>query len=157
MDLDVAVKKLVDLSAVKIKDLKTRRMFLLVDGERTLREIFEFCKFDLAQGCEMATSLLESSYISLGGSSPAPPGTSKLAVPQTVEGFTFMEEDIDLLISELGKYIGPISSLLVQKTVKPGQVFSSPDKGKLFDSYASKIEDPVKRKQFLSDIHADFK
>jgi len=154
MDLDATVVKLVDLAAVKIKDLKTRRIFIMADGKRSLRNIFTLSKFAEQEGIEMARALIDGGYINLGGSATAP--TVSTATTPGKNEFTFTEEDIEFLADEMGKYIGPFSTVLVRKTVKAGQSFSPKAMDELFERLALKIENKERRSQFLVEIRADF-
>jgi hypothetical protein len=153
MNLNATVVKLVDLAAVKTKDLKVRRIFILADGKRSLRDILKFANFDEQQGMEMAQVLIDAGYVELGS---APTTSTPVAGNQSRNGFIFTEEDIEFLKEEMGKYIGPFSSVLIQKKVRVGQSFSSEEINALFESLALKIEDIDQRRQFLTEIRADF-
>ena len=150
MDLDAKVIKLVDLSAVKIKDLKIRRIFIFANGERSLREIFESVKFEEEQGIEMARRLIEEGCITLDSDAIVTP----TPVNHSGDSLTFTVEHIELLVEKMGAHIGPIASILVQRAVSVGQKVSQDELSGILENFASKIEDPDKREEFLADIRA---
>lgn len=151
MDIDSAVKKLVGMSELKVKDAKARRLFIVSDGTKTFRQLFDLCKFDEAEGVALAQLLLAKGYLSAGNSS-----AMSASAPASGDGLVFTEEYIEVLIAEMATYVGPISAILVKRMVSLGQTVSPAELEKVFVSLADKIEDIGKRAEFLITIRADF-
>ncbi|MGL1931683.1 MAG: hypothetical protein OCC45_07965 [Desulfotalea sp.] len=153
MDIDSAVRKLVGISELKIKDAKLRRLFIVANGDKTFRQLFDLCRFDEAEGTSLAQELLDGGYLASMGSSSTVASSTASA---DGKGIVFTAEDIEVLVAEMATYVGPIAKTLVQQLVSPNQVVSSTDLEKIFDSLGNTIEDAEKRVEFLATIRADF-
>jgi len=78
-------RKEVALSAVSIKDTKTRRLFILADGKKSLEQIYRLCNVDENLGSELMKVLLDEGYLSITGNqptaAPVPPAPAKQSNP----------------------------------------------------------------------------
>ncbi|MGL1933206.1 MAG: hypothetical protein OCC45_15835 [Desulfotalea sp.] len=152
MNIDSAVRKLVGISEMKIKDSKVRRLFIVANGSKTFRELFDLCGFDEKEGISLAQMLLDEGCLASSGNSYA---VSPTALASR-DGFVFTVELIEVLIAEMATYVGPIAALLVQGMASLNQVVSPTDLDQILVSLADKIEDSEKRAEFLTTIRADF-
>ncbi len=158
MELDSAIEKLVKISELEIKDLKIRRIFVFADGKRTLKKIFSLSGFDDEQGIACAQQLFDVGAIGYTGGGAAPVGdapTASVSSSANAE-YVFSEQEIEVLVAVMGEYVGPVASMLVNKTVKSGQGVSMQELDGILSGFANSIEDNEKREEFLATVRSDF-
>ncbi len=161
MELDAAIKKVVKLSDLEIKDLKTRRIFVFADGKRTLRELFDLCGFNAEEGGAYAQELFDAGAIAyLDGASPVAVTQSAGSVSTQGAGsagdFIFTEDEIEVLVIQMGKYVGPVATMLVRNTISPNQSATHQELKSIIHSLADNIDDFDKKQEFLNTVESDF-
>lgn len=145
MDVYSVVEKTVDLSALNLKDPKARRLFILVNGDRTLKELYELCKFDKNSGDEVLQALLDGKYVNVIGHQVA----STVKPVATAGSFTVTAGFIEKLTNEMTDYVGPIASILVENAVSPGQNFTNEELDTVLTTLSDSLETSDEKEQFL--------
>ena len=72
MDGFAVPRKCIQLSELPIKDSKTRRLFILADGQRSSSEIFKLSLIDEQIAMKLLQSLLDEGYLRVAETSPSP-------------------------------------------------------------------------------------
>lgn len=145
-------RKQVAISALSVKESKTRRLFILADGKRSLGQIYHLCKLDEDLGSELAKVLLDEGYISIDGSGiPAPAKKAKL---DQQSGFS--ADFIERLTTELANYVGPVAGMLVKRITLSEQGLTKADIGRILSSLAEEIEGDKDKQQFLKNMNVAF-
>lgn len=145
MDGNLVIEKLVELSALDLKDTQVRRLFIVTNGKRTLDELYKLCKFDKKLGDKVLQVLLDGQYANFTGSQTSSP-------PQLDDdgnSFVFTAGFIEKLTKEMADYVGPIASILVESAVSLGQSSTSDEFHQILISLSDSLESRDDKKQFL--------
>lgn len=65
MDISTIFKKDIEISSLQESDLMIRRLFILMDGKRTLGDLLKVCRISDSKCKELILSLLEKESISI--------------------------------------------------------------------------------------------
>lgn len=142
--------KQVAISELSVKESRTRQLFILADGKRSLGQIYQLCKLDEGLGHDLAKVLLDAGYISLTGSGKPAPTQESRADQELVSAPDFIKS----LTEELANYIGPVATMLVKRIVLPEQGLSKEDIGRILSSLSEEIEGDKDKQQFLKNMNA---
>jgi len=142
MELNLILKKQVGLSALETTDSKIRRLFILADGRRTVKELFALCGFGVDQGAAITEKLLADGALSTITAVPLAPGKSTQATDAATKK----------LIDTLAHYLGPIAAILVQNSVQPESVLTEEQFAATVNDLAGHIEADNDRQKFLADM-----
>lgn len=154
MNSQVTPNKIIDLSDLGKVDMKTRRLFVLMDGNRSVAELAKLCHVEESE-CEcMVQKLLSDGYINAVGfennSECEDPSAGSLdgeplAQSQKVECKGFE----DCLTKELAKYIGPIAKLVVAKTEAKKGVLPVSKMQEIVLTVSTEIESEAEKDMFI--------
>lgn len=150
-------KKEVALSAVSIKDIKTRRLFILADGKKSLEQIYQLCNVDKNLGSELMEVLLDEGYISLTGNqttaAPTPPAPAKQSdTDQQDQQLVSTTDFTASLTEELAKYIGPVAPMMVKRIALPENGLTKEAIDWTINTLAEEIEDDKDKEQFIENM-----
>lgn len=109
MQLSSVPRKLVEISALPVKDGKTRRLFILADGKRTLAQIFSMCGIGNQEGLDLVELLIGNGHLQLTDDPVSWVTQPSVGDQQPVPVNAF----IAALTAELAKYIGPVASIVM--------------------------------------------
>lgn len=149
MQLSSVPRKLVDISVLPSKDGKTRRLFILADGKRSLAEIFSMCKFENREGFDLVQSLVEDGQVQLlNNSSPMviQPG---VVDEQLVPVDTF----INGLTAELSIFIGPVASIVISDFDLPEKEIGINLRRQIINTVIGEVDDADKG-SFMRSVQA---
>jgi hypothetical protein len=152
LQIDAVPRKQVELTALSINDIKTRRVFILADGKKSLGQIYQLCNIDEDQGTALVKVLLEGGYISLT--------SEKISVPvkRTVsdQQLVYIAEFVEKLTDELTNYLGPVAEMLVKRIELPEQVITKGEINMVLSLLAKEIEGEGDKQLFLTKMRAAF-
>ena len=152
MQIDAVPRKQVELTALSINDIKTRRVFILADGKKSLGQIYQLCNIDEDQGTALVKVLLEGGYISLT--------SEKISVPvkRTVsdQQLVYIADFVEKLTDELTNYLGPVAEMLVKRIELPEQVITKGEINMVLSLLAKEIEGEGDKQLFLTKMRAAF-
>ncbi len=149
--------KQVALSAVSLKDIKTRRLFILADGKKSLGQLYQLCNIDDNLGSELMKVLLDEGYVSLTGNKiAAAPSPASMSAPakqshsdqQVVSTTDFTKS----LTEELAKYIGPVAPMMVQRIALPENGLTKEEIDWTINTLSEEIEDDKHKQQFINNM-----
>lgn len=150
MQIDAVPRKQVELTALSINDIKTRRVFILADGKKSLGQIYQLCNIDEDQGTALVKVLLEGGYISLT--------SEKISVPvkRTVsdQQLVYIADFVEKLTDELTNYLGPVAEMLVKRIELPEQVITKGEINMVLSLLAKEIEGEGDKQLFLTKMRA---
>ena len=153
MQIDAVPKKQVELTALSINDIKTRRMFILADGKKSLGQIYRLCNIDEDQGAALVQELLNGGYISLSSE-------KKISVPAKSTEFDresiSTADFVERLIDELTNYLGPVSEMLVKRIEIPEPVITNGEISVVLSLLANEIDVEGDKQLFLKNMRAAF-
>ncbi|MGB3209408.1 MAG: hypothetical protein WBB19_01760 [Desulforhopalus sp.] len=152
MQVDAVPRKLVDVTALSIRDNKTRRIFILADGKRSLGQIYQMCKIDEELGGNLVNVLLDKGYVSLTGNDTSVPATKGTFEQHLVSTADFVEK----ISVELANYIGPVAAMLVEKITPVEKNISTGEIGRIINILAKEIEEDEDRHLFLANMGGAF-
>jgi hypothetical protein len=152
LQIDAVPRKQVELTALSINDIKTRRVFILADGKKSLGQIYQLCNIDEDQGTALVKVLLEGGYISLT--------SEKISVPvkRTVsdQQLVYIADFVEKLTDELTNYLGPVAEMLVKRIELPEQVITKGEINMVLSLLAKEIEGEGDKQLFLTKMRAAF-
>jgi hypothetical protein len=150
LQIDAVPRKQVELTALSINDIKTRRVFILADGKKSLGQIYQLCNIDEDQGTALVKVLLEGGYISLT--------SEKISVPvkRTVsdQQLVYIADFVEKLTDELTNYLGPVAEMLVKRIELPEQVITKGEINMVLSLLAKEIEGEGDKQLFLTKMRA---
>jgi hypothetical protein len=150
MDGKLIIEKLVDLSALNVKDNQVRRLFILTNGFRTLDELYQLCNLEKKAGNEIVQTLFAGQYVNFKGSQPP-----SLAQKETDDNsFVISANFIQALTDDMAAYVGPIASVLIESVISPGQNTTGEELSQILNSLADSLENQNDRKIFLKKIQS---
>jgi hypothetical protein len=140
MQIDSVPSKNISIAALPVKDAKLRRFFILADGKRSWREIYNICKVDEELGASLAEELVDGGYLTQGEGGSAP--------------LVATGDFVRTLSSELANYIGPVAGILVKQLELPEELISKGEIDKILSVVAMEIDNKEEKKQFLANMAA---
>lgn len=150
--MDAVPRKQVELTALSINDIKTRRVFILADGKKSLGQIYRLCKIDEDQGAALVKVLLDGGYISLP--------SEKISVPakktESDQQLVFTADFVESLIDELTNYLGPVAEMVIKRIELPEQVITKGEISMVLSLLAKEIEGEGDKQLFLTNMRAAF-
>ena len=149
MQLSSVPRKRVDISALPVKDGKSRRLFILADGKRSLAQIFSMCGLGNQEGLELAELMLGNGYLQLAddpGSWVTQPSVGDQQ-PVPVDAF------VAGLTAELAKYIGPVASIVMADFNLPEKEIGLDLRQHIISTVMKEI-DGEDRERFLQAVRA---
>jgi hypothetical protein len=148
MQLSSVPRKLVDISALPSKDGKTRRMFILADGQRSLAQIFSMCKFENREGFDLVQMLVEDGHFQLmNDSSPM------VKQPAVDEQLVPVDIFIEGLTAELSKFIGPVASIVISDFDMPEKEIGINLRRHIIKTVIEEVDDSD-RESFIKGVQA---
>jgi len=150
MQIDRIPIKLVELSAMPIKESKTRMMFIMADGRRNLGEIFRQCRIDDQEGYALLENLIADGYLRLTGGTLS--GILKNAPP--IQQVTPFDGFAEILANELANYLGPVARMLVKGVDFQENVLSREQLNEIINDLALEIEEGADRNNFVKTMRA---
>ena len=154
MNLSAVPRKCTELSKLPIKDVKTRRLFILADGKRSLAEVFRLSMIDQTVGIGLVQSLLDGEYLLIpeldpGISEPdSRPREHAEADLKKVNSTVFIEG----LTEELSKYVGPFAAVVMRSFHLTGEEVGSEERRRIISMVVEEIEEQQNKQRFLSAI-----
>lgn len=146
MNISAIPQKCVSLSKLPIKDVKTRRLFILSDGKRSLKEIYSLSAVTEEKGLELIQQLVGSKYLSIEAEVPQ---KSKTASQRgNIESTVFVK----LVTQELAKYVGPFASVLMDSLDVSGEQLSPESQKRVIDIVSKEIEGQKEKSSFLMSL-----
>ena len=113
MNKNLIPKKLISISEFKIPNLKIRRLFILINGSRTLSELATLCHIDFEECEKIIAELIKNKSIEIEGFNfEHDSETTEIDEEVLLECKGFY----DCISKELALYIGPVAKMLVDKT-----------------------------------------
>lgn len=115
MNSNAIPNKNVELSSLQASSMTMRRLFILVDGKRTLGELAKLCHIEEGE-CEsliqqlVANGSLTAEGFSVDESTVASTDESEESIIIECSGF------LDCLTKELSLYIGPVAQIITKKS-----------------------------------------
>jgi hypothetical protein len=149
MQLSSVPRKLVNISALPSKDGKTRRLFILADGKRSLAQIFSMCKFENNEGFELVQLLAEDSHIQLMNDSSLEVKQPAVVDEQPVPVDSF----INGLTAELAKFIGPVASIVISDFDLPEKEIGINLRRQIITTVIGEVDDADKE-SFMTAVRA---
>jgi hypothetical protein len=146
MIAEVVPSKNVKLSEVKSKDISKRRLFILVDGKKTLSELAKLSHLDINECKNLLKEMALEGYISADElfENEAPQKHSPLI---ECTGFS------DCLTKELAIRIGPIAKILVDKTYANKSALTIEEMNKIIMQLAMEIENERDKESFINSMY----
>ncbi|THB70049.1 MAG: hypothetical protein D6B25_20630 [Desulfobulbaceae bacterium] len=144
MQVKTILKKKVDLSALNGKDLKTRRLFILANGERTFEELCQLSGVDQGEASIIIKNLVDETYLEVVAAQQVKPG----------EGILISDELAEKITEALAHYVGPIAPVLVNNSLTPGQELSRDQFQSELRTLARHIEEYSEQSEFLDQTKA---
>ena len=150
MQIDGIPIKLVELSAMPIRESKARLLFIMADGRRSLGEIFRQCRIDDQEGSVLLEILITCGYLRLTGETL--PGIPQDAPP--LQQATLFDGFAEILTGELANYVGPIARMLVKRIGFQEREASREQLHKIINDLALEIEEETDRNTFVTTMRA---
>jgi hypothetical protein len=150
MQIDRIPVKQVELSAMPIKESKTRMMFIMADGRRSLGEIFRQCRINDQEGNALLENLIAGGHLRLTGETLP-------AIPQDappVQQATPFDGFAEILTNELANYIGPVARMLVKRIDFQEGDLSREQLNEIINDLALEIEEGPDRNTFVTTMRA---
>jgi hypothetical protein len=131
------------ISALTIKDVKTRRFFILADGQKSCSEIFRLCCIDEQTGMRLLQVLLDEGCLRVAETS-----SEKKPKPDqhSLQSDVFIED----LTRELANYVGPFAQVVMHSIDLPEKEICKEDRRKIINVVMQEIESESDRRNFLS-------
>ncbi|MDP3480564.1 MAG: hypothetical protein Q8R88_12390 [Desulfoprunum sp.] len=139
---DLVLRKQVELAALQSSDSKTRRLFILADGKKSLEQLYQLCGFNEAQGASIVEALMGVGAIGVVGNTAQDPG----------QGVVISDDIVKKIVGEMANYVGPIATILVQRNARSGQVVTHEELNQIFVTLAENIEGDEDKQQFLAKV-----
>jgi len=149
MQLSSVPRKLVDISALPVKDPKTRRLFILADGKRSLAQVFSICKVEPREGFALVESMLEDGYLQLADDAPAEVKQQVVGTARPVPVDPFVAG----LTAELARFIGPVASIVMADLDLPEKEIDIELRQRVIEAVMGEI-DAADRDRFLLGVRA---
>jgi hypothetical protein len=150
MQIDGIPIKQVELSAMPIKESKTRLMFIMADGRRSPGEIFRQCRINDQEGNVLLENLITGGYLRLTGETP--PGIPQDAPP--IQQAAQFDEFAEILTNELANYVGPVAKMLVKRIDFQEGESSREQLNQIINDLALEIEEGLDRNTFVTTMRA---
>ncbi|WP_273264567.1 hypothetical protein [Flexistipes sinusarabici] len=143
----VPVKK-ISLKEFSEKDLKLRRLFILVDGQKDFDELAESSHFSREECMERLKLLKQKGCIDFEepGEKETDGSSEDLGAPVECEGF------FDCLQKELARQIGPVANAIIRELKEKYTFSTKEDMLKTVERVAEEIEAKKNREIFINNM-----
>lgn len=145
MDSSALPTKCINIAALPIKDVKTRRLFILADGKRSLQEIIKLSGMTEEKALDKLQDMVDGNFISL----------EKLDTNQNSPHFTANDKNHNFILEvteTLAEYIGPFATVVMSSFTAP--IILPSDKQKIINRASMEIESTDARETFLNSLKA---
>ncbi|MEC9491531.1 hypothetical protein [Flexistipes sp.] len=143
----VPVKK-ISLKEFSEKDLKLRRLFILVDGQKDFDNLAESSHFSREECMERLKLLKQKGCIDFEepGENVTDDNSEDLEAPVECEGF------FDCLQKELARQIGPVANAIIRELKEKYTFSTKEDMLKTVERVAEEIETKKNREIFINNM-----
>lgn len=140
--------KIISLKDFSEKDLKLRRLFIMVDGQKDFDELVESSHFTREECMERLRLLKQKGYIDFEEPEEGVKEnrSEDLEVPVECEGF------FDCLQKELARQIGPVANAITRDLKEKYTFSSKEDMLKTVERVADEIEARKNREIFINNM-----
>jgi hypothetical protein len=150
MQENTILSKRIKLSELVSRDPKTRRLFILTNGERTLADLNKLCGFNAAEGASIAIALIKDGAISTSNS---------IQTSKNVQADSRAQEPVpgtiaDKVTDELAVYLGPIAAVLVSRSIRSDEEVSRTELETIFLTLVQQIEEEEDQVKCLHNLRA---
>lgn len=153
MQLSAIPTKLVDIASFPLKDGKTRRVFILIDGKRSLNQIFDLLKIEIQDGLGLVGMMLEKGYLRLLNESSK---TSQSSPAGQVSGGNISKSMSTRFLSEvsgeLAKFVGPVASIIMEDFDQDDTEIDRETCKNIIATVAKEIDDLDDKMVFLESV-----
>jgi len=145
MNPNAVPRKLMDLKELKVNDVKVRRLFILIDGKKSLNELADLCHMDLEECAKKIDELINLSAVEIDGEGLSDSNSGDVLDEHSLECTDFN----DCLIKSLSLFIGPVASLIVEKNVQRKEKMNVYQMHTIIENLSKEIDKPEDRKKFI--------
>ncbi|TKB10073.1 hypothetical protein [Desulforhopalus sp. IMCC35007] len=154
MNTSAIPRKCIELSNLPAKDIKSRRLFILADGKRSIEEIIRLSAISEKECMDLMQTLLEKDYLCIKEQK------EKISFNSAGQQFTGPINDsgrdvsffIEKITDELAKYIGPFATVALSGFEFPDNTITLSEKQAVISSAVDEIEGDEDKKKFLKFI-----
>lgn len=153
MNSNAIPKKRIELSALQTSSMTMRRLFILMDGKRTLGEITKLCRINEAECEELFQTLMEDGSVSAEGFMLNEDSNTSELIDSTRSFIVECSGFQDCLTKELSLFIGPVAKIIISKVGadKTSLPFNVMDQ--IVNKVAEEIEKPEDKTAFIEIMH----
>ncbi len=146
MVADVTPSKNISLSEFKLKDVVKRRLFILIDGKKTLNELSKLSHLDINDCKRFLKEMALEGYINADE-------LFNEEIPQKNTPLIECSGFSDCLTKELAIRIGPIAKMLVEKTEATKSALTVEQMNKIIMQLADEIDKESDRESFINTMY----
>ena len=154
MQLSAIPTKLIDVANFLVKDSKTRRVFILINGKRSLSEIFDLLKVEMQEGVDLISMMLEKGYLQFLDEGTTTDQTS--ATNQVISGNLTKSMSTKVFLNEvsdeLAKFIGPVASIIMADFELGDGELDKDTCEKVINAIAKEIDDLDEKQNFIKSV-----
>ncbi|MDK2791475.1 MAG: hypothetical protein PWQ25_338 [Deferribacteres bacterium] len=136
-------RKIVELNSLKTTDIKLRRLFILIDGKKSVEELAFLSHMDLSECYEKLNQLKNLGAVE--GVFDESENQGDILNEHTIECSDFY----DCLAKSLSLFIGPVALVIVEQKVPKKDTMSTYEMHTIIEKISFEIEKTDDRKKFI--------